>query len=150
MENPGADKLPGRSFASLLRGERAAGRENVVVFDEYGPVRMVRNKRWKYVHRYAYGPNELYDLANDPGERHNLVREPGHEAVVRSFKAELDEFFAKYVDPRLDGTMEAVYGTGQMGLAGTAAKGGKPFNDEFHYVDEKGDRRDDTYRPPDL
>ena len=38
----------------------------VFVLDEYGPTRMIRTHRWKYVHRYPDGPNELYDLANDP------------------------------------------------------------------------------------
>ena len=51
--------------------------ENVVVYDEYGPVRMVRTKEWKYVHRYPYGPHELYDLVNDPDEKHNLIDDKG-------------------------------------------------------------------------
>ena len=28
---------------------------------------MIRTQEWKYVHRYPYGPHELYDLVNDPG-----------------------------------------------------------------------------------
>ncbi|KKK84738.1 hypothetical protein LCGC14_2780310, partial [marine sediment metagenome] len=46
LENPEADKLPGRSFAPLLKGERLAARDTVVVYDEYGPVRMIRDERW--------------------------------------------------------------------------------------------------------
>ncbi len=49
------------------------GSESIVVFDEYGPVRMIRTREWKYVHRYPYGPHELYHLAGDPGERMALV-----------------------------------------------------------------------------
>jgi hypothetical protein len=66
IENPIVGELPGCSFAALLRGEANKGNENIVIFDEYGPVRMIRSKEWKYVHRYPYGPHELYDLVNDP------------------------------------------------------------------------------------
>ena len=68
-----AGNLPGHSFAAILRGQRLASDQPVVVFDEYGPTRMLRTKEWKYVHRYPYGPHELYDLVNDPSERLNLA-----------------------------------------------------------------------------
>ena len=42
-----------------------------MIYDEYGPVRMIRTRAWKYVHRCPYGPHELYDLANDPEEKAN-------------------------------------------------------------------------------
>ena len=45
------EKLPGRSFAPLLRGEQMSGGGDVVIFDEYGPVRMIRTERYKYIHR---------------------------------------------------------------------------------------------------
>ena len=59
--------LPGRSFTELLKGEQRDHRDEVVIFDEYGPVRMIRTKEWKYVHRYPYGKHELYHLVDDPG-----------------------------------------------------------------------------------
>ncbi|MDQ1256696.1 MAG: choline-sulfatase, partial [Candidatus Hydrogenedentes bacterium] len=88
--NPEADRLPGKSFAPLLRGETDEGRENVVVYDEYGPVRMIRGREWKYVHRYPYGPNELYDLANDPDETTNLAADEGKAGIKQEMKAALD------------------------------------------------------------
>ncbi|MBR7839697.1 sulfatase-like hydrolase/transferase [Actinospica durhamensis] len=65
--------LPGRSFTDLLDGSTPRPRpglptateperDRVVVYDEYGPVRMIRTADWKYVHRYPHGPHELYDL----------------------------------------------------------------------------------------
>ena len=75
--------LPGKSFASLLRGEAFEPNEHLVVFDEYGPVRMIRSQDWKYVHRYPYGPHELYDLRNDPGETRNLIQEPAQRVYRR-------------------------------------------------------------------
>ena len=75
---PETDLLPGRSFVPLLRGA-SGGHETVVVCDEYGPVRMIRERLWKYVHRYPFGPHELYDLQQDPGE----VSQPDRRPRVR-------------------------------------------------------------------
>ena len=54
----------------------------MIVFDEYGPVRMIRSRDWKYIHRYPYGPHEFYDLTNDPDEAHNLIDSPDHQARI--------------------------------------------------------------------
>ena len=52
--------LPGHSFAGLLRGDPDyKPNETVYIYDEYGLVRMIRTKEWKYVHRYPKGPHEL-------------------------------------------------------------------------------------------
>ena len=136
LENPEAENLPGRSFASLLRGEGLDGRESVVVYDEYGPVRMIRTTDWKYVHRYPYGPHELYDLVNDPDERENVVDDAKYEVEVVEMKAGLEEWFARYADPLLDGRVEPVTGKGQLGLAGPAGKGARNFSDDWHYLPE--------------
>ena len=83
MENPDAEKLPGRSFLSSLletdreeelqNGPDAGNPQTVVVFDEYGPARMIRSKEYKYIHRVPFGPDEFYDLTGDPGEDENLI-----------------------------------------------------------------------------
>ena len=67
-------RRPGRSFRGLLEHGIALRDRDIVVYDEYGPVRMVRTREWKYVHRDPDGPHELYDLRRDPGERVNLGR----------------------------------------------------------------------------
>src|SRR3954466_3088393 len=43
---------PGRSFRTILDGGGNMASAPIVVYDEYGPVRMVRTADWKYVHRY--------------------------------------------------------------------------------------------------
>ena len=122
-------RLPGASFARLLERGGGAGREHVVVYDEYGPVRMIRTKEWKYVHRYPYGPHELYDLVHDPEEKDNLWRESGDEDTVRAaqaqitLKAKMEEWFVEHADSRVDGVREPVSGRGQIRLAGPAAQG---------------------------
>jgi arylsulfatase A-like enzyme len=130
--------LPGRSFAPLLRGETFADREHLVVFDEYGPVRMIRSQDWKYVHRYPYGPHELYDLRSDPGETHNLIAETAQRGIAEALKGELEAWFLKYVDPRIDGVREPVTGKGQLDRAGIFADGRQAYGDAWWYVDADG------------
>lgn len=165
--NPNADTLPGRSFAPLLRGERAeeleqigashlqeiaemdsndrpaqfpkcgTPPEQIVVFDEYGPTRMIRTSTWKYIHRYPYGPHELYDLAQDPDERHNLIDQATHQATQEELLAKLEDWFARYVDPARDGAHEAVMGRGQLDIVGPAAAGRKRFADDLVFHSER-------------
>lgn len=123
LSNTEADKLPGKSFFNLLFGDSIRENEHIVVFDEYGPVRMVRTKEWKYVHRYPYGPHELYDLSNDPSEKYNLIDDQGKLKIISDLKMILYDWFLKYVDPRFDGTHESVKGIGQIDLIGTSNKG---------------------------
>ena len=110
------DGLPGRSFLPVLSGASEVGRDSVVVSDayaEYGPTRMLRTREWKYVHRYPYGPNELYDLTSDPDERQNLAGEPGQAHRIREMRQQLAEWFARYADPAMDGAALPVTGQGQ-------------------------------------
>ena len=107
-------ELPGRSFARVLTGESDSFRDEVVVYDEYGPVRMIRTREWKLVHRYPDGPDELYDLVNDPGERDNRIDDPALQALRQALQARLTHWFDCYVDPALDGSREDVRGGGQL------------------------------------
>ena len=116
-------KLPGRSFASLLRGEKLERDDNeVVIYDEYGPARMIRTKEWKYVHRYPAGPHELYDLVNDPYEKVNLIDNEDKQDIVKELRYRLKRWFIQYVNPEIDGAKLPVFGGGQAGLAGLWGK----------------------------
>ncbi len=146
LSNAQADELPGSSFASLLReggptpDSPGAEEAPVVVFDEYGPVRMIRSRGWKYVHRYPYGPNELYDLEADPDETTNLIEnDTGHPRACR-LRAELERWFLRYTDPERDGTKEPVTGKGQLDLAGTPGEGRRAFDEDWWYIREDGER----------
>jgi arylsulfatase A-like enzyme len=129
FDNPEAENLPGRSFSASLEGKDDIGQEHVVVFDEYGPVRMIRTHEWKYVHRYPYGPHELYDLGRDPGERKNLADDENRGAILTEMRGRLADWFVRYVDPCRDGTRESVSGKGQIDLAGPKNKGRQAFVD---------------------
>jgi len=127
LECPDAESLPGRSFAGALRGEADEGNDQVVIFDEYGPVRMIRDREWKYVHRFPYGPHELYHLAADPGEKRNLVDDEKHANALARMRARLDEWYLRYVDPARDGARQPVTGRGQTDLVGPGGEGRSAF-----------------------
>jgi len=124
---------PGTSFRTLLDGKanetarEAVHDRDVVVYDEYGPVRMVRTRAWKYVHRYPEGPHELYDLVHDPEERVNLVDAVERRERVLAMRARLDDWFARYADPARDGARKRVTGCGQLGLTPSEGDGRDVF-----------------------
>lgn len=126
-EHPFMDKLPGRSFFPLLAGECLDSDDDIFVHDEYGTTRMIRTKNAKLVYRYPYGPHELYDLENDPGEDCNLYDDPGWEMVRCDLMKRLEEWFLRYSDPRVDGTKEAVTGFGQLDRPGVFRSGKNTF-----------------------
>ena len=99
LPDPNDDMSPGRSFVSALSGETNDAKDEIVVFDEYGPVRMIRTQEWKYVHRYPYGPHELYDLVNDPDERKNLIDEKSQTARIDDMRQQMGAWFQRYVLP---------------------------------------------------
>ncbi len=89
LEMAGVQDLPqsdGRSFVPLLRGEKPADRERAFVWhfpNNWGPTgpgigaySAIRKGDWKLI--YYHDPErehryELFNLANDLGERHNLA-----------------------------------------------------------------------------
>ena len=127
VENPLQNQLPGHSFASNILSGNDEGDDNVVVYDEYGPVRMIRSREWKYVHRYPYGPHELYHLSEDPDETRNLVDLPEYANRVTEMRDKLRKWFAKYVKSERDAAYEAVNGFGQNGRTGLEANGECPW-----------------------
>lgn len=53
------------------------------------PIRTLRGRRWK-LNWYDSGHQELYDLAADPHEMHNLAGEPKSRAVKAEMEARLN------------------------------------------------------------
>lgn len=93
----------GQSLLPLLRGEDTGWRESLISQfhgDEFGlySQRMIRQGDFKLV----YNPNdlrELYDLATDPYEMHNLAYEPTRAQLRRDLEAELLEQMHATGDP---------------------------------------------------
>ncbi len=107
-------ELPGRSFAPLLQGQELPDDRPVVVYDEYGPVRMLRTRSWKYIHRYPDGPHELYDLAQDPAEEDNRIDDPALADRIAAMRSELDQWFERHTAAPFDGRRLPVEGQGQI------------------------------------
>ena len=132
------DSLPGRSFLPALKGDTIDGHEKIVIFDEYGPVRMIRTREWKYVHRYPYGFHELFDLVHDPFERNNLVDDASKTALIKELRHQLVLWFEKYVNPSMDGTRFPVTGSGQKDRITPDGKGEGCFYADRLIMDKNG------------
>ncbi len=122
------DHLPGRSFCQALTGLESSSEDKaIIVYSEYGPVRMIRSKKWKYIHCYPHGPNELYHLENDPDEQCNLIDDDSCQTMIHHMKWQLDRWFLEYVNPAKDATKDDNTGTGQIYLNGIDSEGKKCF-----------------------
>lgn len=129
---------PGRSHRDVWLGQSEEGREDVVVYDEYGPVRMIRTRQWKYIHRYPYGVHELYDLERDPGERRNRIDDQSCRAVVGELRARLSRWFERFADPLRDGSRLPVSGSGQLRRIDAACSGAECFSSDRVVLGESG------------
>lgn len=109
--------LPGKSFVPALNSIDNSD-DSIVILDEYGPTRMIRTKEWKYIKRYPYGPDELYDLTIDKDEMHNLIEDKTYEHILLDLKKRMETWFLQYVNPSIDGAKEGVTGSGQLAKAG--------------------------------
>ncbi len=121
LEGSVIQKLPGKSFAPWLAEPEAEADRSIVILDEYGPVRMIRDREWKLVVRYPYGPGELYCLRRDPEEEENLYENPAYAERILQMKKRLESWFLTYADPDRDGVRQPVAGTGQFGAVGREA-----------------------------
>jgi choline-sulfatase len=51
---------------------------------------MIRKNHYKLVEHHGYPTTQLFDLADDPGEQHDLGAEPAHAETVRELRRHLD------------------------------------------------------------
>lgn len=120
--------MPGQSFLPIINGAGQQQDGDIVVYDEYGPVRMIRNHQYKYVHRYPYGPHEFYDLVKDPGEDYNYIDDPRYQTVIEAMRKRMLDWFHTYADPAMDGAFEPVRGNGQLCRPGIYSEGKIAFD----------------------
>jgi len=94
----------GSSWLGLLEG-RALGWRHSFLYEYYEdlgfphpPIRGVRTREWKLItypgHEKKF-PREMYDLAEDPGEKNNLAENPEFEGKKRELEAELARLMAE-------------------------------------------------------
>ena len=95
-----ASEIEGRSLLPHLSG--SGGHDEVI--GEYlaegaiAPIVMIRRGPWKFVHSPA-DPDQLYDLAADPYEQHNVAPAPEGQEIAERFR---DEVAARWDLPALD------------------------------------------------
>ena len=104
---------PGHSFAPLLQGAPEQERE-VVVCDEYGPVRMIRRGPWKLIWNYLDDTGHLFDLEHDPDERNDLFGEPLQQPRIQELHEAMEDWFRRYSAADFDARQYPVNGEGQM------------------------------------
>ncbi len=106
LETAGArppEYMDGRSILPLLAGKDVPWRD--AVFYEYyweanfphTPTTFgVRTDRYKFIHYHGvWEPDELYDVQNDPDERHNLIDRPEHKSLINELRNRLYDWLEK-------------------------------------------------------
>jgi len=137
IEHPVNAVGPGTSLVPLLNAhtdQQTVQRDYLVVFSEYGPVHMIRDSRWKYVHRYPYGPHELYDLQSDPDEVHNVYPLGEYDERAQLMQHQIGRWFADHSVPHLDGRVLPVTGRGQTALVSTSNAPVGCFMRDWYFV----------------
>jgi len=87
----------GRSFLPLAKGLSTPWREHILYeyyweqnYPQTPTTHALVGKRWKYIrHHGVWDIHELYDLANDPHERQNLIHRPEHRRLVTELNERL-------------------------------------------------------------
>jgi arylsulfatase A-like enzyme len=97
------DSFAGTSLIDQLASS-ALTREDIITVD-HGPAqfglysqRMLRERRWKYIWNLT-GEDELYDLEHDPGELHNLARDPTARPELDRLRLRLLQWLRQIADP---------------------------------------------------
>lgn len=123
---PGSPPLQGDSLARHLTGagrldrdyvfgettdaDRALPAINLATVNPQVDARVVIGRRWKYVFR-PDDLDELYDLADDPGELRNLAASPAHGAVAQQLQEALAQWMRATGDPFSEHHLSAHGGT---------------------------------------
>lgn len=99
-DEPARDNVDGVSFVPLLRGTGDPSRNRALIWNfpniwgNDGPgINLncaIRKGDWKLVYYYETGEKELFNIADDIGEQHNLASK--HPGKVKSLSSELGEY----------------------------------------------------------
>jgi choline-sulfatase len=104
-ELPVPEGIYGKSLMPYLRSSSKNKLRDYVVSEwttEWGftvsPGRMLRTDRYKYIRYLEGNGEELFDLQNDPGERHSLIKDPKFQEVLAEHRKLLLEHIKKSND----------------------------------------------------
>jgi len=96
---------PSLSFAHTILEGVPAPRD--AVYLEQEETRAIRTPEWLFKKRFPMAPeppypDELYDLAADPGERFDLIGDGAYADVARDLTGRIDAYFDHYSSPAFD------------------------------------------------
>lgn len=122
---PARENLEGLSLAPQLQNA-AATRERPAITSHNQGNHGIRSERWRYIH-YADGSEELYDLAADPHEWHNVAADPANAAIIKEHK----KWLPRPDSPPAPGSAHRILtydpGTGEAVWEGKPIKPGDPI-----------------------
>lgn len=89
--------MDGKSFLPFLAGKKQAWRDGLLYeyywernFPQTPTIHAIRGSQYKYIHYTGiWDTDELYDLEKDPFESKNLIRDQGHQDVVKKMNKAL-------------------------------------------------------------
>ena len=116
IEHSENHQMPGKSFKKLIQGSKKIDQKPIMVYDEYGQTRMIRNNNHKYIHRYNGVECEFYNLMADPKETKNEINNPDFAEIIIKMKRQLFDWFKNYSKPEHDGSKQLVKGRGQLDI----------------------------------
>ena len=148
IEDPEAEDLPGENFKNMLCGGDISARDEIIILAEYGPVRMIRDKNWKYIKRNTEETDELYYLAMDPDEMINLVDKPHQKTRLKELGSDMHLFFKQFSTEKNNGINIQNLGGGQQRIIPKTESTSKIFENNFRWINPEGDFREDGYIPP--
>jgi choline-sulfatase len=104
---PSIGAMHGRSFLPVLAGDTDTHRQAIITGYYESPARCIRDATWSYIQREEGEPDELYNLAEDPHERVNLIDACPDEA--RRLAASFGRVFRKKAAPMAVKGIQARY-----------------------------------------
>ena len=95
--------MDGRSFKELLAGRKIPWRDEAYYeyywernFPQTPTVHGLRTKKFKYMHYHGiWDIDELYDLQNDPDEKHNLIDRPEYKKLTDEMNGKMFDWLEK-------------------------------------------------------
>ena len=97
------DTVEGRSLVPLMHGEDADWRPHIQI-ECGGAFQCLTDGKEKFVWFTGDGREQFFDLAEDPGELHDLANDPSHQERIAWWRRELVEQLAGRPEGWSDGT----------------------------------------------
>ena len=108
----------GVSLASVL-GDPASAKDRTVIQCNHDSFALI-NQQWRYT-RYGNGEEELYHVANDPGEHNNLAQDSEYAEIIATYRNQLPKHRASRTNVPKDKSLRVKFN-----------------NDSFEWVVPKG------------